>query len=527
MDVALNPPVVEQLAPAPNRGMSSEVYPVVADKWAAGIGPWTLQINNLSTWQAAAMAATLDYKTAAGSLANQAALAASTASQAKDAAQKAVTDVGTAGALQLGLAVAAKEAAQAAAVAARAGAGIPVENVPYTMLGINGAGQLAFTWGMPDLSAARTGQAVMIGPNKKPVVGWVGAQIGDLITSARDPGALYLQAGGIYLRTVYPALSMLVGSIGTAAGKIWSYVATSQTSLSLGIATDGKGVWVRGSMRSTDNGVTWVALTGNLLGTLQSCQAMVCDGNGTWMAATYSTIIRSVDNGLTWTVVLSGTGASEAPQLATDKNGTWIFTAYSNSMRVSKDNGATWSSNITGTGSPQGVCFIGNNTWITPTGYRSVNGGVSWSLYGTPGGNPVSYAAMVYLGNNVVLLLNSGLRRSADGGYSWTTVSNISTWTGGASISHDSNGNVVVPNMGQYLVSDDYGVTWQIVAQPTGGQNGMAFSAFGMGKFIVSSHYGYTPSVETFDYDTAMQFKLPAPPPVAGVKHYIKALEAA
>lgn len=66
-------PSITALPEAPQRRMARDVYPVVADKWAAALGPWTNQVNDVVTWMgqqidaaAASKKAAEDSATAAG-----------------------------------------------------------------------------------------------------------------------------------------------------------------------------------------------------------------------------------------------------------------------------------------------------------------------------------------------------------------------------------------------------------------------------------------------------------------------------
>lgn len=135
---------------------------------------------------------------------------------------------------------------------------------------------------------------------------------------------------------------------------------------------------------------------------------------------------------------------------------------------------------------------------------------------------------MRYLGNNIVLLLSSpgNTRRSADGGFSWATVAGLGASITGCSITHDGNGLVVAVGGTSYYISSDYGLTWQVLAQPSGA-GAMAFGGYGQNKFVISTTVGYTTSVETFDYDKLTQFKTPSPIKIQGLTHYVKAKEAA
>lgn len=522
-------PIIDQMPPAPVRTQAGPTYAAVADTFAAAMVARVPQINTSLAWVNSQASLIDGYRQTTLGYRDAAAQSAADADADRQAAQAAVTAAEQAGATQVALAVTARIEAEAFAQAAGAAIGIPGGRVPFSVLQINSAGAVSWGYGLPDRAAAQAGHSLILGAGKIPTWGFAGDQIGDLLSTARSPGALYLPANGtVYLQSAYPALFALVGLLGNPAGSVWTYTSMAATPYALGIDTDGNGVWVRGKKRSTDNGVTWTDIGGTYGATLDYCRAITYGGNGVWMAATEAVILRSLDNGVTWAISLNSVGAAESPQLVTDGNGTWIYIGYSSVVRISKDNGVTWGSSIgPAIGNPQGVCYIGNNTWITSTGYRSVNGAVNWSLYGSPAGSPVSNAAMKYLGNNIILIMSSGSTlRSVDGGFSWKNVGAIGYSNAGCSISHDGKGGLVMVGGSSYLLSSDYGISWQILAQPSGAGS-MAYGSYGQGKFIVSTVNGYTSSIETFDYDKLTQFKTPNPVKIQGVTHYIKAKELA
>lgn len=494
-------PVIKALPAAPTRSDGADDFAAKADTFVAALPPLVVQINSTSEWIGGQVAAVEGYKTAAAGSASAAADSASAANASKNAAAQSAIDATANGAAQVGLAVDAKNQAQIAAAAAGAAAGLP--------------------------SLVGKGRKVLRVRQDVTGVEWGDVrEIGDMFTTARNPGSLYLQAsGGVYLRSSYPVLAALLPNIGNPAGKVWTTTADATGNATHGIGTDGKGVWIKGNRRSTDNGLTFpTTVTG-----LGSPGAILSDGNQTWIAANSSNIYRSIDNGLTFTSVHSFYPYTPTNNLlATDGAGTWILSAYSNLMRISKDNGATWSTiaSFAG-GSTPAVCFIGNNTWIASSGHRSTDGGLTWSAYGTAAGQPMAGAQSLYLGGNVILnLAYTALRRSTDGGFSWTSVASISSNGTCYGLATDGNGGIVALVSTGAMYSSDYGLTWQTLIMPAG-YTSINFVAFGMGKFIITvGATGYNSSVETFDYDTGAQFKLPTPQAIPGMKHYIKAKDA-
>lgn len=502
-------PVISNLPPAPSRSDGPADFTPKADAMIGALQPMVVQINIATQWMAGQLTETQAQAAAAAASALAAANSATAANASKNAAAQSAIDATNNGAAQVTLAAdqvvlanAARNSAEVLAAAAQAAAGAPsLLGNAYKVLRVNAAGT---------------------------AVAWTSEQqIGDLLSTARNPGTLYLPAnGGIYSRAAYPLLAAILPNIGNPAGKVWTNTTDTTGVAASGISTDGKGVWVKGARRSTDNGLTFPAtVTG-----VSNNFALLSDGNQTWIGVNSiaTTIYRSTDNGLTFSSV--GTipsGGSSNPQIATDGAGTWVVIAYSNAFRVSKDNGATWSTPATAPTGAQGVCFIGANTWLTSNGYRSTDGGLTWATYGTPAGQPTTGASMLYLGGNVILSLSStAIRRSTDGGFSWTSAVPVSNSTASYGLCTDGNGGVLAVASSNVLYSSDYGLSWQAVTMPAG-YTAINFPAFGMGKFILTvGATGYVSSVETFDYDTATQFKLPTPQPTPGMKHYIKAKEA-
>ncbi|EXX71565.1 hypothetical protein RirG_077360 [Rhizophagus irregularis DAOM 197198w] len=108
-------PSITALPEAPQRRMARDVYPAVADKWAAALGPWTTQVNDVVTWMGQQVDLVASYPAAAAKSAKDAsdsAVAAGqslleTTNQAKSAAASAA-------------------AAQSAQAATEAAAGNPI-----------------------------------------------------------------------------------------------------------------------------------------------------------------------------------------------------------------------------------------------------------------------------------------------------------------------------------------------------------------------------------------------------------------
>lgn len=521
------PPVIPDLPPAPSRSDGPAGFTPKADAMVAALQPMVTAQNQQASWMNdTAQQVHADAIYAATSATN-AADSASAANAAKLAAQQAVTAAEQAGAEQVALAVAARDEAEAFAEAA--GAGVPAERTPFTVLQVNAAGQVAWGYGLPDRANAKVGQSLMLGANKVPGFGWAGDQVGDILSTARIPGADYLPAaGGIYLKSAYPALAAALGNIGEPAGLVWSNTGQAITSSSNdGIATDGNGMWLKGNKRSTDNGVTWSAT--NLPFSLTKAAT---DGNGVWIATVAGgSTWRSLDNGATWSIV-GGTTAQIGRQIggvATNKSGVWIVTGYSGKTIRSTDNGLTWTqlsppwSNST----PGPALWLSGQVWLTASNYRSLDNGATWAALGSTVvvSDYDSYFEKLPSGG-LVKFINGAVYTSKDQGLTWVMSNSVSVNnTAQRGLACDSSGLVVVTSgTANCSVSLNEGDTWQTLTLPAVA----GAIAFGAGKFLTNHATGGSlQSVEDYPYDTATQFKLPSPLPVRGLKHYIKAKEAA
>ena len=292
-------PIFAPFPAAPSRAEGRDDFSPSADTFAAALPPFALKMNEAITWMSSAVTAITGSQSAASDSARAAAQSAETANTAKLAAQKAVTDAGTAGAQQVqlakdqvALATAAKGEAQAAAQAAGAAAGLPSPRVPHTFLKVRADGVIA--WGARD-------------------------QIGQVVMAIKAQDASYIQTGGVYLQSSYPELYQVIGKLPTPGVYSFQGVTNTGAYTVLDLATDGKGTWVAavsdttGSstsllgyvLRSVDDGRTWAPISVRRV----RVQA-VGYVNETWVVVGghYDTSNKnvafsiSVDGGVTWSI---------------------------------------------------------------------------------------------------------------------------------------------------------------------------------------------------------------------------------
>lgn len=518
------------------------------------------QINTSLTWIGDQVTAVDGYRQAAATSATNAASSATAANTSKNAAATSATQATTNGAAQVTLAAAqvtlaqqAATAAQSAAQAAGAAAGLPGGRVPFTVLQINSAGNVSWGDGLIDKSAALSGQALMLGSGKTPQWAYPGQQVGDVLLTCRDPGALYLPANGsIRLQSAYPALFAKLGLIGGAIGTAWADydyggVATSVIAASMGgtvIAWQSQ-TQVR---RSTDRGQTWANITTPSLG--GNAADIKTDGAGTWIITSTATAapfqcLRSTDDGQTWQIVTlpapnAGAGAGAAwGKLLYCGNGVWLCTTtYGLTILRSVNGGASWSTLAHGysiSNPPQtfaangsGIVLISAYDGTNYTVRKSTDYGATFASFLTLSGQSGCIATDGQ-GTWIIGLGGTGALRSFDDAATAAGFTSF-TVTGGVG----SNADILFVNgLVVFLLSGSGSKV--IVLNTNGSFSAQSSAANALGKFAYagsgiifagSSTAGrLSRSVPQFGYDTFTQFALPNVQAAIGTSAYIKAKE--
>lgn len=490
-------------------------------------------------------------KNAAAGSATSANDSAVSANTSKDAAQKAVADTTNAGAEQVRLAVAAKNSAEAAAAAAQAAAGLPsIAGKAFMALRVNAAGNgVEWAPGVPNTLVGKTGQSIMLGADKVPYWGYAGQQIGDILPSARNPGALYLPTdGSVRLQASYPDLFALVGLIGGTYGSSWTQI-SGGTGVNVSliyssvagtlIATTSNNKTLK---RSVDNGVTWTPIV--YAGTETFGQLMDSDGIGGWMALPPDLLacLVSTDDGVTWqkkTIPSTGT-SSQWTGIANVGPGAYILWMSSSFMIRTLDNGATWG----GVSLPSSMVPItvrSNGAGVTLI--SAYNSGPSYGLYRstTPGG---TFSLVASPTTSIGLLANdrqgNWLVAASNGAYCLRSVDDAITFSTGPSFGSSLltvpysipvgyDGFMYFLTAGTYNVLEYDAKSSMVTAKasPIGarkitfGKNGVMFA----GNETTPTSVNKSPV--SYGYDSATQFRLPLIVSPVGLKSYIKALEAA
>ena len=543
-------PTITPLPQAPSRSDGPVAFNALADPFIAALPPFVLQANALgAAINDALISMGLSVSAAAGS-ASAAATSANAANSSKNAAAQSAIDATNNGAAQVALAadqvalaVIAKNESQAAAQAAGAAAGLPGGRVPYTVLQVNAGGNVVWGDGLIERTPAVPGQALMLGTGKVPKWDFPGHQVGDILFTSRDPGALFLPANGsIRSQSAYPALFAKLGLIGGSIGTSWPDLDIGTTGATgIGASTSGTVIVAQTGgkfRRSTDRGLTWADVTvpinnGNVI-------FFVTDNVGTWICAgTQTQALRSTDDGLTWQIVTlpshpAGGGYWSKPAYC--GNGTWIVgSSYHTALARSTDNGVTWSS-VTHGYPIGGIGAVGANSTGTVliAGYdgsastirKSTDYGATWSSFIAPG--QVTAITTDRLGTWVLVGISTAVcMRSLNDAASFSAF----PVPGASGQGVDA---LIVEGLILYMFNGTGGKVWTYQPNGTFVQQAsanvasrLAYAGGGVILSLSATALRIIRSSPVFGYDTATQFALPTIPNYIGVNSYVKAKELA
>lgn len=356
------------------------------------------------------------------------------------------------------------------------------------------------------------------------------AQTGDVLITARDPGAGWLELGRIYSQSSYPDLFDVVGLISDGpAGASWSSWAPGtlpNTPLTdacwltdrIAVACGTDVIW-----RTTDGGASWssISVTGNLLAIarVSADVAVACGGSGV--------ILRSTDAGATWSAVTSGTTSNLRSITVFSESRIFFHSDTNGHNRLSTDGGATVAAGAnTASGMSRAsirftpsiaVCFSDSGT----TAYRTTDGGASWSPVTIPSNSYIRGAQSLNDRVGIAAYFDGAAIKTSDAGATWASITTGAGSGVRAVEKVDDQTMVIVSDTGSSAVTFDGTASWQTAAAATG-----CAAAFVIpGESIVAVGNGaQMRSLPEYGYDSATQFKTPIVAGIGtGLKGYIKA----
>jgi len=357
-----------------------------------------------------------------------------------------------------------------------------------------------------------------------------GAQTGDTLVSARNPGAGWLRLGTVYSQSAYPALYGLVGLIGDVPpGRNWT-AQTPTTGITIAIndacwiteriavAVGNAAVW-----RTTDGGASWaqITVTGNLLAVarVSSTVVIACGQAGV--------VLRSVDSGATWTAVSSGT-TNSLRTITVFTSSRIYLTGDTSTARLSTDGGASFGAGTSAMASALrtirfsgsvAVAFAGAGT----SAARTTDGGATWTTITIPTFNNARGMCAFDELRAVVSTSQGLILRTIDAGVTWTTstLSGVTNSQGGI-VRTSALAAVLVANSGTSYCTFDAGESWTAIATALTGATA-AFAVEDSLAVAVGNGVQFR-SLPEYSYDSGTQFITPSLAGIgAGLTGYIKA----
>lgn len=226
--------------------------------------------------------------------------------------------------------------------------------------------------------------------------------IGDILATLRGaPDATWIPDGANYLQASYPDLFSKLGLLQSDNSAQFTNISSDLCSGFMGVGKDGVFIMAPAMSsgqtlkRSTDGGATFATINSPI----NYLYNLTTDNKGVWIGTGSDSTkdkaaMKSTDNGLTW-AALTFPKAYKAGRPYTDGNGIWIITLANGGYLRSADNTATWTE-ITSF-SPYSMYIAGNGVWFATTSnayvYKSTDNGLTWAQLPTQftgGGNPLT-----------------------------------------------------------------------------------------------------------------------------------------
>lgn len=515
-------PSITALPDAPQRRMARDVYPVVADKWAAALGPWTTEVNAVVTW----MGQQIDAAAASKKAASDSATAAGQAVSDAQAQVKLATDQAVASKASADSSAASLASNQAIAQAVKAATGLPQIIMPGAVIRqkLDGSGNVEY-WNL------------------------VVSQVGDTVLSTQAPDPTWILTGATYPQNSYPALYAKLGKLPDFRDDqiTTSGLPSGSATISAGMPAYGGGtLLVMGVVSATnsyafhyskDLGATWASVNkpANYY-----VNALVF-GNGVFVGpdqgGTYANIFDPSTNQIsvynlpsqsTWTLAEFGNN---------------MFICMMNSINIgnyatSTDNGKTWTARNAPNDLQPGALKFFNGMFMLFDA-RSVNyyytstDGINWSKRTLPGTFGITNKYIAITNGTLAIMSGVNFYKTTNG-----TVWSSSLGTNPISTAQ-SSGIFLAAGDGVFAIFTDTstaakifysmdGVSWgfrnKVLTPTTQTLGSLPIYAAGNFVFFVSQA-NYMWKVKPYSYNTASLFYSVDAPAFAqvGLNQYIKA----
>ena len=473
-------PVIGDLPPAPTRSDGPADFTPKADAMIGALQPLVIQINIALQWMNGRLTDAQAARDAAATSAGAAAGSATTASSYLADAQAARDG-----------AINARNQAQVFAQASGASAGIPPA-VANSFLGTDAAGNVLWKT-IPEAF-----------------------DLGDILTTARNPGAKFKRANGaVYLQSAYPDVFAKVGLISDMDRTQPTTVNLPSSSAWVGIAASSTAYVIVSANAAgliSADGITFTAAP------QVNAANSIAYGNGKFVANAGQRELRvSSDNGATFQVYNTALPAGA---------GTWSKVRFINAKffiflngtttGASSTDGINWTALTLPSAQNWGDIAYGNSVYVLTTVSGLIcftsTDGVSWTQRSGASGGSIAF------GSGLFAVIASTNIYYSENGITWFTATNAFAASALVFV-----GGVFVSTGGASVSISPDASTWTKKADVSG--NGGNWS-----NALVANNVVFSPAQggdkllkwSAFSYDIATQFRFPYLPSYLGAINYIK-----
>jgi len=248
-----------------------------------------------------------------------------------------------------------------------------------------------------------------------------------------------------------------------------------------------------GEMAYSSDGITWTAVTKSTFGT--SIINAIAYGNGKFVAGGYDGKMAHSSDGEIWESATYNV-FNYTVRAITYGNGKFVAGGDGGRMATS-DDGTTWttvsSSTFGQTTSIRSITYDGEGKFVAGSysgGMAISTDGAIWTFVPDVKFN-VSIGAIAYGSGKFVAVGSNLVNYSADGGITWTAVTDSTFGASGniSGIAYANNMFVAVGSPGRAAYSSD-GITWTAVKDSTFGVQPIFDITYGNGKFVAVGAYG-------------------------------------
>ena len=266
-------------------------------------------------------------------------------------------------------------------------------------------------------------------------------------------------------------------------------------------------------LRTRDAGKTWTLQSSGVTARLTGVS--FTDANNGWVAGEYGALLRTTDGGTRWTLQSTGTQQLTSPTVQTVGSIVLLSSSSSSATRMSADGGATWTQGSFGSTVQLGADGV---LWSFSTYQglsKSTDQGKSSSVV-LPYDSSTNGASFHFAGKSLMVVTNryeyignqyvysNKVQTSADNGQTWTTIAaqglptNYS-YASGLTV-YDASTAVMLTNSNLYRTIDG-GRNWTVVPLPVN-QSWINYQRLSTGAWM-RNYYDYSVSTSGQVYEVS------------------------